>query len=358
MQNVFRHAGFSCRQRWSDGVVEVSFPIAPTQAYFEAVLERELRALRPQLAGAPVAGGGGLGLACQTAGAAEMVRSACRSAGLDVSSVLVMDEGGVDPHEAVLYLALDSDCEVVVVESAQPRRPHRFVAAAREGVRHRPVVVLTPGGTARTWCQQAGADVVHRMEDLLDRVRELTLECRGGTWSAPRRGALVELSDCNVAQARAVLDEVAAGRRGERESPLRLPAGPTDEVLAAYGIGGWPAGRPGHGGEPYFVVEDQPGLGLVARLGSRLAREASSHSALIPLTDRDAEELVEAARLTYDRPKLTDELVLRAARLVDDQPDVAHVRIPLHPVISGDGAEVWTGRVRGTDDDPFVRRLA
>jgi GNAT superfamily N-acetyltransferase len=358
MQNVFRHAGFDCQQHWSDGVIEVSFPIAPTQLYLEAVLERELRALGPQLIRAPVAGGGGLGVAGQTAAAAEMVRSACHSAGLDVASPLVTDELGVDPGEAVLYLALDTECEVVVVESVELRRPHRFVAVAREGARHRPVVLLTPAGAATAWCAQAGVDLVHRVEDLVDRVRELTLERRKGTWSAPHRGSLVELSDCNVAQARAVLDEAAPGRRGETESPVCLPPGPTGEVLAAYGITVQPAGRPGHGGEPYLVVEDQPGLGLLARLGSRLSREASSLSALLPLTDRDAEELVEAARLSYDSPELTDELVLRATRLIDDQPDVAQVRIPLHPVFHGDGPEVWTGRVRGTDDDPFVRRLA
>jgi hypothetical protein len=297
-------------------------------------------------------------VACQTAAAAEMVRSACHSAGLDVASLLVTDELDVDPHEAACYLALDSGCEVVVVESAQPRRPHRFVAVARESARRRPVVFLTPAGTATAWCQQAGAELVHRVEDLVHRVRELTLQRRRGTWSAPRRGTLVELSDCDVAQARAVLDKAMAGQPKESELPLRLAPGPTDEVLAAYGIAGQPAERPGHGGEPYFVVEDQPGLGLVARLGSRLIAEASSHSALLPLTDRDAEELVEAARLTCDSPELTEELVLRAARLIDDQPDVAQVRIPLLPLVSGVGGEVWTGRVRGTEDDPFVRRLS
>jgi hypothetical protein len=50
-------------------------------------------------------------------------------------------------------------------------------------------------------------------------------------------------------------------------------------------------------------------------------------------------------------------VVLRAARLIDDQADVSQIRIPFGSPRRGEtGVEVWTGRVRGTDDDPFVRR--
>jgi GNAT superfamily N-acetyltransferase len=357
MQNVFRHAGFTCAQRWADGLIEVSFPIAPSQQYLEAILERELGSIRPRLARVPTTASGGLGVACQTAAMADVIRSACHSAGLDVARLVVADECNVDPVDALLWLAVDNDCQLVVVESAQPAQPRRFVALAREAVRHRPVVLLTsPGATA--WCRQARVDPVHHVEDLMDRVKEVTLERRRGTWSSPRRGALVELSDCNVGKARSVLDEVIAGHREQPGLPVRLPPGPTGDVLVAYGIAVHPAGRPGHpGGERCVVLEDQPGVGLTARLGSPLDGSDPGPEALLPLTDRDAEELVEAAPLArHDRASAAD-LVLRAARLIDDQADVVRIRLPLHAPASGDGPQIWTGRVRGTDDDPFVRRL-
>jgi GNAT superfamily N-acetyltransferase len=47
MQHLFAQTGFPCLQRWSDGVVDVSFPIGPTQPYLEAVTERDLVACMP-----------------------------------------------------------------------------------------------------------------------------------------------------------------------------------------------------------------------------------------------------------------------------------------------------------------------
>ena len=52
MQGVFGQTGFDCVQRWGDGVVEVSFPIAPTQRYLEAVINRDGSG-RGSLAAAP-----------------------------------------------------------------------------------------------------------------------------------------------------------------------------------------------------------------------------------------------------------------------------------------------------------------
>jgi hypothetical protein len=55
------------------------------------------------------------------------------------------------------------------------------------------------------------------------------------------------------------------------------------------------------------------------------------------------------------------EVLLRAARLIDDQPDVARIEIAPRDVRPGEtwaGVAMWTGPVRSTDDDPFVRQLA
>jgi GNAT superfamily N-acetyltransferase len=358
MQKVFRHAGFRCSQRWADGVVEVSFPIAPTQAYLQAVIERDLQSVRSRLASVPRAGSGGLGVACRSAASSETVSSTCRLAGLEVSTVLVTDELGLNTNDSLLYLAFDGEYDAVVVESVDAVEPRRFVALAREGTRNRPIVLLAPAATATSWCRQAGVDLVHRVEDLVDRLRELLLERRSGQWSPPRRGSLVELADCEVGRARAVLDECAGLEPRQHRKPVRLPPGPTAAVLNAYRIAIPPAGGPGPAGDPYCVLEDQPGVGLVARLGSPLAGAGPGLAAVLPLTDRDAAELVEAARLVDRDSALTVDVVLRAARLIDDQADVRQIRIPLGSPPRGEsGAEVWTGRVRGIDDDPFVRRL-
>ncbi len=62
MQHVFRHSGFNCAERWVDGVIEVAFPIAPTQRYLEAVLQPDAVSVRAQLGQIAPAGSGGLGL--------------------------------------------------------------------------------------------------------------------------------------------------------------------------------------------------------------------------------------------------------------------------------------------------------
>jgi GNAT superfamily N-acetyltransferase len=363
MQNVFRHAGFVCSQRWADGVVEVSFPIAPTQSYLRAVIERELESVRPRLARVATSGRGGLGVACRTMQSAETVSSACRLAGLEVSTMLVTEEVGLNANDSLLYLAFAGDCEAVVVESPGPTQPRRRVALAREGARERPIVFLTPAGADTSWCRQAGVHAVHGVGDLVDRLRELVLERRTGTWSAPDRGCLVALPDCDVARARTVLDEAGGAGARRQASPVRLAPGPTADALAAYGITLTPVARPGSAGgsgpdgEPALIFEEQPGVGLVARTGSRLDGTASGPVARLPLTDRDAAELVEVASVEDENRALAAGVALRAARLIDDQADVSQILIPLgSPRPGGTGAEIWTGRVRETDDDPFVRR--
>jgi hypothetical protein len=358
MQHVFRHAGFRCVQRWADGVVEVSFPIAPTQGYLDAVIARELQSMRSRLARVPQAGRGGLGLACQTKAGAETVLSACRAAGVEVSTVLVTDELGVAPTDALLYLALGTDCDVVMVASALPAQARRFVAIARAGASLRPVVSLTPAGTEAAWCRQAGADPVHQVPEAVDWARKLMLERRNGTWTPPRRGQLVELPGCDVARARAVLDQAGGSHAASPSGPHRLSPEATDDVLAAYGLPIEAGTGRAPGNRFHLVLEDDPEVGLIARAGPPPASPDPGVARLLPLTDRDAEELVAAIHLGGADPAAAAGVVLRAARLIDDQPDVARVQLSVPAPAAGAGrAALWTGRVRGTEDDPFVRRV-
>jgi hypothetical protein len=131
-------------------------------------------------------------------------------------------------------------------------------------------------------------------------------------------------------------------------------------VLAAYGLPwgssvlsaaetGW-----------QLTLKDHLTMGLRAVAGTPTGGEQQRTTRLLPLTDRDAEELVQAAGVVRVPTDATVELVLRAARLIDDQPDIAGIDITLQSSMSsaaGAAIAVWTGRGRGAGDDPFVRRL-
>jgi GNAT superfamily N-acetyltransferase len=49
MQEVFVQAGFSCVRGWDGGVVEVSFPIGPTQSYLDALSARDVSSVHAWL---------------------------------------------------------------------------------------------------------------------------------------------------------------------------------------------------------------------------------------------------------------------------------------------------------------------
>jgi GNAT superfamily N-acetyltransferase len=358
MQKVFRHAGFSCTQRWTQGVVDVAFPIAPTQAYLEAVLARELLSVRAALPPAPE-GNGGLGIVCRSAATAEALLSICRSARVRVASALVTDDLDIDLHEGLLLSGMGTGADVVAVELAGLALPRRFVAVAREVTRSRPVVSLSPAGTSTSWCRQAGVEPVHRVEDLVDRVRERMDERHRGTWQAPVRGRLTEVVDCDVFRARAALDKAVTSKPSDGCRPARLDPASTSEVLAAYGMTERPSRGRGARGRFELTLEDLPGLGLVARVGPSVAGAGQKLARLLPLTQVDADELVDAAGLAAGDAAVVTDAPGRAARLIGDQPDIVRVRIPLggDPACDRGDVELWTGPVRGTDDDPFIRRL-
>jgi hypothetical protein len=288
---------------------------------------------------------------------AQALVDGCRQAGLDVSRVLVTEALPVDPADALLYLAFASDCEVVAVE---PPADHvrRFTAVAREGARRRPIVSLIGPGAATTWCRQAGVDPCFRLEDLVARCRILLSARRAGGWSAPRRGELAVPADCDIARARAVLDHDDRSGPDRDTGSVQLPPGPAGEVLAAYGIGVPDDDAGAVEDRSSLVLEARDGAGLVAGLQRPDPAAGSGEARLLPLTWCDAEELVAAAGPGFSCPTALVDSLVRAARLIDDQADVARVRLGLDRRVAGvAGAAVWTGAVRGTEDDPFVRRL-
>jgi GNAT superfamily N-acetyltransferase len=359
MLRVFGQTGFDCVQRWADGVVEVSFSIAPTQRYLEAVINRDLLAvrawLRPFLGSD---GAGGLGLVCPTRASAEAVVSACRAGGLDVSATVVTDELGIDVVAGLSYLA-QGDCDVIVVEWAGPVIPRRVVALAREVARHRPLVVLTDAEDVISWCDQAGADAVRRIETLIEQARARLAERGSGAWRGPQRGTLVEPPvDCDSSRARDILDRAGHSGAVEAGSRRTLGARQVRDLLGAYGIATRPVGAPGAIAAGTVIFEDEPRLGLVARAYAARAGRGGGVARLLPLTDRDAAELAGAADPEAGGLDVIVDSLLRAARLIDDQPDVSRITIPLGVSSIGDGVavELRAGPARGTEDDPFVRR--
>jgi hypothetical protein len=122
-----------------------------------------------------------------------------------------------------------------------------------------------------------------------------------------------------------VLDGAVA-RSGTVNRLVELDADLAGELLRAYGA---------TTSLPIVVVVGDEG-------GTLSARSAMAVTRVLPLTDRDAEDVATGQA----------DAVLRVARLVEDQPELRRVEI------GPDGAKIWAGPCRGSEDDPFVRRVA
>jgi hypothetical protein len=271
-----------------------------------------------------------------------------------VAAALVLESLGIDAVEALLGLGSGQHCAAVALACAPSIRLRRFVAVARHAARSRPVLTVLAPGHARDWAEQAGLEVVPDVAHLMDRSAELLSGARALDWLPPDRGQIVELSDCDIAGARTALDQAGGSGVDTDGAPRRLPPALAEGVLAAYGIRGDPLQTRPARSEQNFILEDRPEVGLCAGFERQRTR-------LLPLTDRDAAELVEAAGVGRAGAEPAIEVLLRAARLMDDQPDVARIEIAPRDVQRAEtwaGVAMWSGPVRSTDDDPLVRRLA
>jgi GNAT superfamily N-acetyltransferase len=393
MQEVFRQAGFACRQRWGGGVVTVTFPICPTEAYWQALGARDLQSVhawigavgrRADGAGSHgtsgaltlTPGSGGSGLGARVGIARRAIRRTDRSGGAlggQLEGALVASLGpgiAVELTDLVAYLAVEPTVEVIVVELDEVAHPGRGRGRARAAARGKPVLGLLPGSRPTTggrpsrrvdptWWAQAGVEVFDDARSLLTRCDSL-VSAPGGPASPPSDlGSLVELPDCDVAEARRLLDAASLERRpptaGGPTRPARLARRPTAGLFEAYGLSGiatdgLPALR--------LAVSDDHGRGLCARLAEPDGA-GRAPPRLLPLTDEDAARLAHESGVRGRVGERLAELLLRAARLVDDHGDLQ--RLELVTGASGGptapAATVWAGPVRGSEDDPFVRRL-
>jgi GNAT superfamily N-acetyltransferase len=355
MQEVFHRAGFPARQRISAGIAQVRFPIAPTDAYLSAVLQRDAASTYARLH--PVvltAGAGGVGIVCQSETGASNVVEECRRLGLQPSAVLVAEALGVDLGDLLAYVAADDQTKVVLVHSDLLRSPACTVAHVRVLGRHKPVLVAAPGAWSANLCTQGGAEAVEDLPEVVNRGAERLAQCHAGTWQPPDRGVLVDLGGCNVTRARAVLDRAASGTDDPHGVSCLDPETVSD-LLVAYGIAGPDGDRSVAPPAAALTIDDEGGSAT-----ARAGRRPGGMVRMLPLTDKDVAELLTAGADAADSglaaPGLA-EPVVRLARLMDDQMDICRIEAAVGQGVALD-IRIWTtAQFRQRPDDPFVRRL-
>ena len=278
--------------------------------------------LRPRLGADGV---GGVGLVCRTRSTADAVVAACQGRGIALSRVVVADELGIDIAAGLSYLAMSSETEVIAVESDGLVFPRRVVARIRDATRRRPVVAMTSTGSEAEWCEQAGAEVAHGVDGLVARVGELLLEVRTDRWRAPARGALVEISDCDPSAARVTVDQAASVYPHDNQRSGQLGVQSVRDLLTAYGISSGPGGFDDDASGWNLILEDCPGDGLTAAVSAIGAGSGRRVARLLPLTDRDVEDL--ACVVAPAAREAVAYMLGRAARLIDDQPEIHRISI-------------------------------
>jgi acyl-CoA synthetase (NDP forming) len=167
-----------------------------------------------------------------------------------------------------------------------------------------------------------------------------------GAWRAQPRGQLPDLPDIDPEQARTLAREFL------RHAPAEgwLPAGTAADLLRCYGIA---LGDPAAGTEVIVRVTADRTFGPLVVLGIG----GASSTRLIPLTDTDADQLIQSVRpLRPGRPAAgLRDLLLRVSRLADDLPEVTELDLA-----GPDGTAVTNARIKlehYEPQDPFLRKL-
>ena len=190
--------------------------------------------------------------------------------------------------------------------------------------------------------------------------RALARAAAHAAWRARPEGTLPTLRGVDPAAARKLVDEVLAG------SPRGAPLEPSiaARLLACYGVAvGEEPARGGAGRELVLAVRPDPGFGPLAVLRAAGATPGLEAFRILPLTDADALELAErvmsglpALARTARRPLV--DLLLRVARLVEDAPEVAELRLaPVRPSSRAVVVGAASGRLAPLGAPRELRRL-
>jgi GNAT superfamily N-acetyltransferase len=370
MVELFHRTGFCCSSRTSQGVIDLSFPIAPTERYLQCLTERHLCAVARWMGPGRETGlaNPGVGVIAPCPPERSMVVAACGLALVGVSRFFTSDVAAATGQSDLLaYLASDAATEVVALELREVRQPRRFVAMARALAQRKPVLAFLAADAdcpaeLAALCEQAGVVVTDGQESLTRHIRLAVADVRAATWHPIPRGRLAEPDGCDISGACGALakgwsDATAAWLARSGIAARRLCPEATLELLDAYGLGAVSPPMPGVPRGLRVTVSEGNGHPLAARIIAPGNEAVYPMTRVLPLSDLDAREVVDAAapRLTAPGPLI--DRVVRAARLVDDHPDIWCVNVAL---AGGDGEPptvVWLGPPRPSDDDPFVSRL-
>jgi acyl-CoA synthetase (NDP forming) len=204
-------------------------------------------------------------------------------------------------------------------------------------------VVLTQSESVRLLPRPAGQSPVPVYNYPEAAVGALARAAGYGAWRAQPSGRLPDLPDIDPGQARTLAREFL------REEPAGgwLPAGTAADLLRCYGI---TLGDPAGGTEVIVQVAADRTFGPLVVLGIG----GASCARLTPLTNTDADQLVQSARPGRPAAELRD-LLLRVSRLADDLPEVTGLDLA-----GPDGSAMTSARIKlehYEPQDPFLRKL-
>lgn len=311
----------------------------PTDAYLRAMEEREVHAMSRWLLSLRRPEGVGPSAVVVPAARARAVLDTLRAAGV-VDPVVVTAESAGDSRSALAALAGDERVEAIGLASAGPAPQARLAALSRHVGRTKTVVVVDGSGASEgVWAQPGVSRVRSNLE--LGRIfsRPSRLRRRHPAADAGWSGHLTEVDDLDLRAARGILRRAVAPDGTVRA----LSQEDVEGLLGAYGVD---AGRPVSAA---VAVESRPGVGLAATV--TVGRATSATSRLLPLTEHDLRVLTTGVGPREARQHLED-VLRRTTRMVDDQSEVAQVRLG-----PGRPPGVVIGPARDGGDDPWVRRL-
>ena len=254
---------------------------------------------------------------------------------------------GEDFRQCLELLAADDEVHAIVAIVLPTGATGDLVAAIQAAARHEVMsgvplaaVVLTQPESVRLLRGQVPAYGSPEAA-----VAALARAAGYGAWRAEPRGHVPVFSDVRTADARALVREVL------RHAPDGgwLTPGQAPGLLRCYGIPLADLAPPGP--EVTVRLADDPVFGALVTFGDE--------ARLVPLTDLDADKLIQSHRLRpeADVAALRD-LLLRVSRLSEDLPEVTDLDLDL--VVTGPALAVVNARVKVTPyepQDPFLRKL-
>jgi acyl-CoA synthetase (NDP forming)/GNAT superfamily N-acetyltransferase len=319
--------------------------VITTSGFGELIEATALLATQPVPAGRTVA------IVSNVGSAGRLAADACTDRGLTVyrSPIdLTATVSGEDYRQCLELLAADDEVDAIIALVLPTGATGDLVAAIVQADLSIPLaaVVLNQAESVRLLPRPAAQSPIPAYNYPEAAVAALARAAGYGAWRAQPRGRLPDLPDIDPGPGRALAREFL------RQAPAGgwLPPDAAAGLLRCYGI---TLGDPAGGTEVIVRVTADRTFGPLVVLETG----AASCARLTPLTDTDADHLIQSARpLRPGRPagELRD-LLLRVSRLADDLPEVTDLDLA-----GPDGTVVTNARIKlehYEPQDPFLRKL-